>query len=133
MDTHRVALTNDRLLAFDGRTVRLRWRDSAHRNRTRVLDLYAEAFLGRFLLPILPRGFKRVRHYGLLAPGRKQRCLEACRRYFGTVPAPTPPATRSTVVLLAQLGIDTTRCERCGASALRFEPLLPEPHPRAPP
>jgi hypothetical protein len=133
--THRIALGNDRLLAFDGRSVRFRWRDSAHRNRKRVLALDAEAFLGRFLLHVLPRGFKRVRHYGLLAPGHKQRRLHACRRYFGA-PAPSIPARRNpltVVVLLARVGIDVSRCERCGASPLRFEPLPPEPTPRAPP
>lgn len=134
--THRVALTNDRLLAFDGRTVRFRWRDAAHRNRKRVLALDAETFLGRFLLHVLPQGFKRVRHYGLLAPGHKQHRLHACRRYFGaaSTPAPEPPHDPPTAVaLLARIGVDVTRCPQCGASPLRIEPIPPEPHPRAPP
>ena len=136
--THRVALTNDRILSFDGKTIRLRWRDSAHRNRKRVLTLDRDIFLDRFLLHVLPRGFKRVRHYGLLAPARKQRRLAACRRYFGIAapqaPYGGPPMTVSR--FLKRLGIDTTRCEACGSTAIRVQPIpsaLPGLIPRGPP
>jgi Putative transposase/Transposase zinc-binding domain len=125
--THRVALTNDRILGFDGATVRLRWRDSAHRNRRRVLALDRDSFLDRFLLHVLPHGFKRIRHYGLLAPGRKRRRLDQCRRYFGlTIPSPSSNAQTVTVAsLFARLDRNVTRCTACGAAPLRREFLFP--------
>ena len=136
--THRVALTNDRILGFDGTMVRFRWRDSAHGNRKRVLILDRDTLLDRFLLHVLPHGFKRVRHYGLLAPGCKRRRLVACRRYFGLATTPDHESTQPLTVssLLSRIGIDTTRCEACGSTALRVEPLPSVPIaivPRGPP
>jgi putative transposase/transposase-like zinc-binding protein len=135
--THRVAIGNERILGFNGRTVRLRWRDSLHGNKKRLLTLDAVTFLSRIVQHVLPRGFKRVRHYGLLAPARKADALAACRRYFGfsgSSSAATPPVTVATFV--ARLGRDIERCEACGSRTLRIEaaPVSRTPdHPRAPP
>jgi hypothetical protein len=136
--THRVAIGNERILRFDGRTVCLRWRDSQHRNKKRVLRIHAVDFLSRFVQHVLPRGFKRVRHYGLLAPAAKAQALDACRSYFGLVGTSLPGSSRTVTVttFLARLGHDICRCEACGSSALRIEPApafrTPE-HPRGPP
>jgi len=69
--THRVAISNERILGMDADTVRLRVRDSAHGNRRRTLSVPAQTFIERFLLHVLPKGFKRIRHYGLLGPAAK--------------------------------------------------------------
>lgn len=136
--THRVAIGNERILGFHGRTVSLRWRDSLHGNKKRVLQLDAVDFLSRFVQHVLPRGFKRVRHYGLLAPAGKAHALAACRRYFGLVGASSraasPPLT--VAIFLTRLGRNVGRCEACGSRALRIEPApasrAPQ-HPRGPP
>jgi hypothetical protein len=123
--THRVAISNDRILGFDGRTVKLRWRDSAHGNKKRLLSIDAMTFLSRFVQHVLPRGFKRVRHYGLLAPAGKAASLAACHRYFGRVgssPARSMPLT--THGFWERIGWDVTRCEACGSRHLRAEPVL---------
>ncbi len=136
--THRVAIGNERILGVSGRTVSLRWRDSLHGNKKRVLRIDAVAFLSRFVQHVLPRGFKRVRHYGLLAPGGKADALAACRRYFGVVGASPSPSSASVTVatLLARWGRDVTCCEACGSRTLRIEPVVaarvPQ-HPRGPP
>jgi hypothetical protein len=65
--THRVAITNHRLLAFQHDQVTFRWRDYAHGNKNRKMTLSAEEFLRRFLLHVLPRGFVRIRSFGFLA------------------------------------------------------------------
>jgi putative transposase/transposase-like zinc-binding protein len=122
---YRVALTNDRLLGIEGRKVRIRWRDYAHGRKRKVLTLDVTCLLRRFLQHVLPNGFKRVRHYGLLAPRHKAAKLDASRRYF-RMPAPAPP--RPVLVLLRAMGVDAERCPSCGASTLRREPLLPN-HP----
>jgi len=132
--THRVAIGNERILGFDGRTVRLRWRDSLHGNKKRVLRIDAVDFLSRFVQHVLPRGFKRVRHYGLLAPAGKADALAACRRYFGTVgPSSKPPTLMTAITLLARIGRDVTRCEACGSRTLRIEPVVVPGASRGPP
>ena len=128
--THRVAIGNERILGFDGRTVTLRWRDSRHGNRKRVVDFDAVTFLSRFVQHVLPIGFKRVRHYGLLAPASKANALAACHRYFGTMgTSAARPRPLTAVALLARLGHDITRCEACGAQTLRIEPIAIDARP----
>ena len=65
--THRVALSNDRLIEHRDGRVRFRWKDYADHDRVKILTLQAPEFLRRFLLHIVPRGFTRIRHFGLLA------------------------------------------------------------------
>ena len=65
--THRVAISNHRLLAFDGDNVTFRWRDYAHGNVQRTMTITAEEFIRRFLLHVLPKGFVRIRHFGFMA------------------------------------------------------------------
>jgi hypothetical protein len=132
--THRVALSNTRLLAFDAQGVTFAWRDRAHGNRPRRLRLPPEQFLGRFLLHVLPKGFVRIRHYGLLANRTKNEKIAAARLALD-VPAPqaAEPITVATF-LMRVAGIDLTVCRHCGLGPLvmlAIEP--PEPRSRAPP
>src|SRR5919197_3320465 len=78
--THRVAITNRRLLALEEGRVTFRWKDYAHGKRHRTMTLDAVEFIRRFLLPILPAGFQRLRHYGLLANRGRQAKRRRCRR-----------------------------------------------------
>ena len=112
--THRVALTNDRLLGLTDGVVRLRWRDYAHGGRKKVLRLKPEVLLHRFIQHVLPRGFCRIRHYGLLSNRHKAMKLAACHRYFGTDP---PPDNDGGVTqrILKRLGIVPDRCANCGS------------------
>ena len=90
--THRVALSNDRILAVEDGRVRFRWRDYRHGRRLRSLTLSAEEFMRRFLLHVLPRGFHRIRHCGFLGSCHRQRKLALCRRLLGMPPPEAPPA-----------------------------------------
>ena len=65
--THRIAISNHRLTSFDGEKVTFRWRDYAHGNKQRLMTLDAVEFLRRFFLHVLPKGFVRIRRYGLLS------------------------------------------------------------------
>jgi hypothetical protein len=89
--THRVAIANRRLLALEDGRVTFRWKDYAHGNRQRLMTLDAVEFLRRFLLHILPAGFQRLRHYGLLANRGRQAKLERCRELLQQPVSPTPP------------------------------------------
>jgi hypothetical protein len=78
--THRVAISNQRLLAFDGESVTFRWKDYAHGNKKRKMTISADEFLRRFLLHTLPRGFVRIRFFGFLAGPRRSKMLSLARQ-----------------------------------------------------
>jgi len=78
--THRVAISNKRLLDFEDGFVRFRYKDYAHGNRKRVMRLPASEFVRRLLLHVLPRGFVRIRHYGILSNRQRREDLALCRR-----------------------------------------------------
>ena len=76
--THRVAISNGRLLRFENGQVTFRWRDSAHGNKQKTMTLEAVEFLRRFLLHVLPRGFVKIRHFGYLANRERKHALRLC-------------------------------------------------------
>lgn len=78
--THRVAIANSRLVAIADGTVTFRWKDYRHHDRQKVMTLGADEFIRRFLLHILPDGFQRIRHYGLLGNRHRAAKLARCRR-----------------------------------------------------
>ena len=80
--THRVAISNGRLLDLANGQVRFRWRDSKHNNRIQVMTLDAVEFIRRFLLHVLPSGFVKIRHFGLLANRNRRPALTLCRNYL---------------------------------------------------
>jgi hypothetical protein len=84
--THRVAISNRRLIALQNGQVTFRWKDYQRGNRQRIMTLDAVEFLRRFLLHVLPHGFKRMRHYGFMANGLRKGKLPLCRRVLGQTP-----------------------------------------------
>jgi hypothetical protein len=78
--THRVAISNSRLVALSEGNVTFRWRDSAHGNKKRIMTLTVDEFLRRFLLHLLPRGFMRIRNFGFLANRQRATLLPLCFR-----------------------------------------------------
>jgi len=87
--THRVAISNNRILNIDDATVRFRWKDYRHSNRQKVMTLPADEFMRRFLLHVLPAGFHRIRYYGLLGNRHRAQKLARCRELLG-MPVPEP-------------------------------------------
>ena len=92
--THRVAISNHRLLAFEDDRVTFRWKDYAHGNKKRKMTLSADEFLRRFLLHILPRGFTRIRHFGILANRSRREFVPLCRELLADA---TPPRSSTRV------------------------------------
>jgi hypothetical protein len=82
--THRIAISNRRLISMDDQTVTFRWKDYAHHNRPRSMTLDGIEFLRRFLMHAVPRGFMRIRHFGLLANRVRMQNLATCRRRIAT-------------------------------------------------
>lgn len=121
--THRVAISNERILGMDADTVRLRVRDSANGNRKHTLSVPAQTFIERFLLHVLPKGFKRIRHYGLLGPAAKREKLVQARAAL-SVPAPDPVVVESIEAFMHRVDrLQWSRCPHCGKG--RFVPTAP--------
>ncbi len=91
--THRVAISNARLLDFNNGMVRFRYKDYAHGNRKWVMTLTALEFVRRLLLHVLPTGFVRIRHYGILSNRHRYQKLEICRRLLGSSTAAEPESS----------------------------------------
>ena len=89
--THRVAISNNRLLSMDDDKVRFHWRDYRDNNRQKTMTLEAKEFIRRFLIHVLPDGFHRIRYFGFLGNCHRARKLERCRALLGMAPA-GPPA-----------------------------------------
>ena len=139
--THRVAISNSRLLALDERGVTFRWKDhradkGGHAGRTRykAMTLAPDEFMRRFLLHVLPGGFHRIRHYGLLANGNRRHDLATVRQLLvptADTPSPIPDeAVANTEQTAAQ---PTFVCRHCGKPMLIVRLLEPDPAIRAPP
>lgn len=126
--THKTAIGNHRLVDFDGEHVRFRWRDYADGNKVKVMRLDADEFLRRFLLHVLPRGFTRLRHYGLLANRCRARKLALCRDLLGQ-PTPEPREAETAEEMMLRLtGIDINVCRQCGKGTLRRILILEPRH-----
>jgi len=113
--THRVALSNNRLVSLDEHEVSFRYKDYAHGNHLRVMRLPADEFIRRFMLHVLPKGFMRIRHYGLLGNRGKQRKLAAARCALAAPVAPPSTQVAESVEAFWQRisGIDIHQCPRC--------------------
>ena len=117
--THRVAISNHRLVSFVDGQVTFLWRDSAHNNEQKPLTLSLDKFLRRFLLHILPQGFVRIRHFGFLACRRRSKTLPLCFQLLGAAQeAPSEEHTSSTEDVP-----DLYRCPKCGGPMKVIERL----------
>ena len=122
--THRIAISNARLISCSDGLVQFRWKDYADRGRTKILALGVEEFLRRFLLHVLPRGFVRIRHFGLLANAQRRTTIAQARSLLSaSTPTTSPDAPRST-------DADRTRCAVCHQGHWQLVEIL---HPIAPP
>jgi hypothetical protein len=130
--THRTAISNERIVQVSDDHVRFVWRDYRDHNRTKVMTLEPEVFLSRFLRHVLPRGYVRIRHFGLLANcGRSER-LAICRHLLSVGP-PEPAALNLDArrLMLHLTGIDITQCPVCRHGRMRIHLWIERP--RRPP
>jgi hypothetical protein len=140
--THRVAISNNRLLAFENGNVTFRWKDYRRGNQQCVMTLPADEFIRRFLLHTLPRGFQRIRQFGLIANRSRKEKLALCRKLLGvdedyaTANQPVPSDYKSLYESLT--GESLAQCPAChsgkmscteilaplGRSGTRFDPTI---------
>ncbi len=126
--THRVAISNRRLIAFDGRGVTFRYKDyrRSESERQQVMTLGAHEFMRRFLLHVLPRGFHRIRHYGLLASATRKASLARARELLAVAPPPEPAEAEEPPAPLPP-------CPCCGGRMRIIDTFERWSQPRAPP
>jgi hypothetical protein len=126
--THRVAISNRRLLAFDKTGVTFRYKDYRRggADRQRVMTLGADEFIRRFLLHVLPRGFHRIRHYGLLAGSARRASLTRARELLAVAPSPDDDLPEEPLEMRPP-------CPCCGGHMIVIQTFAPWAQPRAPP
>jgi hypothetical protein len=122
--THSVALSNHRIVAMDDETVSFRWKDYRDGEQVKVMRLAASEFIRRFLSHLLPSEFVRVRHYGILANGRRKEKLARCRELLAATEG--KPISREGQALVDEASDDeAARCERCGVGRMQRREELP--------
>ena len=139
--THRVAIANRRLVAHDERGITFKWKDYHAKGRTRhkTMSLDPAEFIRRFLLHVLPRGFHRIRHYGLLANATRCENLARARALLQEEPAGDRSEVPAQDDDAAEHAADETTahspfvCPDCGAPMIILETFLRGRQPRAPP
>ena len=130
--THRVAISNERIVRIDDNGVAFRVRANGESGKKRTLHLPGTEFIGRFLHHVLPKGFKRIRHYGLLGPAHKTAHLAAARTALDAS-APDPAVIESVTAFLQRVAhIEWGRCPHCQRGHFEFAQAIPR-EPRGPP
>ena len=130
--THRVAISNQRLISLDERGVTFRWKDyrvDGH-TRNKTMTLAADEFVRRFLLHVLPAGFHRIRHYGVLANPSRRENLAKIRELLGVVPANIGPSANDVLTVAVPPTFD---CRHCGSPMIIIDILQRSRPIRAPP
>ena len=137
--THRVAISNNRLLEFSGGVVTFAWKDYRHESKNKTMRLDAHEFIRRFLLHVLPPGFQRIRHYGFLANRYRQIKVALCLKLLG-VPTPIAAHSESDTTLnyldryQRLTGLSLRECPHCGKGQMvRIESFLAGARARGPP
>ena len=129
--THRVAIANSRLIAFDDNGVTFKWKDyrATGRDRQKVMTLASDEFIRRFLIHVLPSGFHRIRHYGLFANGGRAENLARARELLCVSPTPSEPSDTDA----DEPPMHSLPCPCCGGRMIIIETFERGSTPRTPP
>jgi hypothetical protein len=123
--THRVAISNNRILSLKDGMVSFRWRDYADNNKVKVMCIKAVEFIRRFILHVLPKGLRKIRHYGLLASGNKTKRIQLCKQLTNTPVSAHSEPRKLFDILLDKLGDSFLKCPHCRTGTLtRASPLV---------
>ena len=130
--THRVGITNNRIISIKEGKVTFSYRDRADNNTVKELPIKAEEFIRRFLLHILPKGFMKIRYYGFLAHANKRTCIPLLRQLINpdaAFPEKLTETTEETTeeMIMRLTGIDISLCPSCGKGKMVYKEALPGP------
>src|SRR5438105_562043 len=129
--THRIAIANSRLIAFDGERVTFKWKDYRAKGdaRYKLMTLDADEFIRRFLIHVLPDGFHRIRHYGLFANASRAANIALARQLLGA-PGPAPSNAESGRADGGHQDAEPNACPCCGGRMIILETFDPGCQPR---
>ena len=117
--THRVAISDARIVEHDRQSVSFSYKDYAHESERKVMTLSAAEFVRRFLLHVLPQGFKKIRYFGFLAPRARKKRLTRCRTFFKKKPVNLKKGSSPWYQIVKELtGRDPRRCPKCSSGTL---------------
>lgn len=115
--THRVAISNNRIISIENGTVTFKWRDYKDSSKGKLMNVSSDEFIRRFLIHILPSRFMKIRHYGFLGNRNKSTKLKICKRLTNTAVSLKEKA--STLQLIEKItGRDLSKCARCGSDKI---------------
>jgi Putative transposase/Transposase zinc-binding domain len=127
--THRVAISNNRLLEMEDDQVRFQWKDYRHGDRVKIMSLSADEFIRRFLMHVLPSGFQRIRYYGFLGSRKRKDSLAECRRLLGMRPPEQPSIRAAEQDYLDRYeeltGSSLRQCPQCQRGRMVLVAILP--------
>lgn len=130
--SHRIAISNHRIVSMDDNTVTFRYKDYKDRSRSKTMTLQASEFIRRFLLHVLPPGYCKIRYYGLLSSHHRQKLLLSCRKAMGIQQQKSRIEGMTWQEVLKMLtGYDVTVCPCCNKGVM--QPYIPLPGERSPP
>jgi len=134
--THRIAISNDRIVNLEGDQVTFRYRDSTDHDRLKLMSLSAFEFIRRFLLHILPDGFVKIRHYGIFSNRNRKTKLRRCQQVLGVPLHNDSEDNQETTwedLLFRLTGVDPRVCPHCGTGRMVFKEILQPQTNRSPP
>ena len=121
--THRIAISNNRILKLENGNVTFKWRDYKDCNKWKEMTLTANEFIRRFLMHVLPQGFMKIRHFGFLSSRGKQLKLPKCKSMTNTIVQSKKLSTEE--ILMKILGRKSSVCKSCGFDGLVRSGLAP--------
>jgi len=125
--THRVAISNHRIVSVKNAIVTFSYRDRTDKNKVKYLAVKAEEFIRRFLLHVVPKSYVRIRHFGFLANKSKKKSLACCRKTLQCEPElPVPPKMNARAMLLYLTGEDLNKCPHCKTGSMHISMELPK-------
>ncbi len=133
--THRIAISNHRIVKLEDDTVSFRWRDYADNNKSKIMTVEAFEFIRRFLLHVLPDRFVKIRHYGLLGNRCRRKKLDRCKQLLASADLNKANQRKETwqETLLRLTDIDVGRCPACGERAMRTVETIKPARCKGPP
>jgi len=131
--THRIAISNHRIVEFKDGIVKFSYRDYADENRKKIMEISAESFISRFMMHVVPRRFVRIRYYGILSHRNKKRAVEACREFFEIVKKNEKIPDTWIEIYLCVTGKNISCCPVCKTGVMRAKEIISPLRYRAPP
>jgi len=131
--THRIAISNHRIVEFKDGIVKFSYRDYADENRKKIMELTAESFMSRFMMHVVPGRFVRIRYYGILSHRNKKRAVEACREFFHIIKKNEKIPETWMEIYLRVTGKNISCCPACKKGTLKVKEIIAPLCYRAPP